>query len=323
MTAHTAFAERAYLATDIPAIVAMLNACDAVDHEDDSYTEEDLRSEFGSPTLDTANDLRLWHDGEQLVGLGQLWVDTDAERADIFHYWRVAPAHRDLGAEEQILAWAELRAQAIGVAGAVPALLRCGATEHDAARRERYERHGFAIDRYSYRMERDLRTPLPDRTLPDGFTIRPALGVEDAQRWVDCFNQSFIDHPHHHHYTIEDHLHELASDPNYRRELDLVVIADDGTYVGFCYCRIDADANARNGELVGWIDVLGTRRGYRGIGLGRALLRAGIHLLREAGMETVRLGVDANNPSGALGLYERNGFSRMFTRISYRKEFTV
>jgi ribosomal protein S18 acetylase RimI-like enzyme len=33
-----------------------------------------------------------------------------------------------------------------------------------------------------------------------------------------------------------------------------------------------------------------------------------LQLLREQGMTSATLGVDADNPNGALGLYERNGF---------------
>src|SRR3712207_8299806 len=51
-------------------------------------------------------------------------------------------------------------------------------------------------------------------------------------------------------------------------------------------------------------------RSYRKIGLGRALLLAGLHRLKADGMETAALGVDAENPTGALGLYESTGFMK-------------
>ncbi len=89
---------------------------------------------------------------------------------------------------------------------------------------------------------------------------------------------------------------------------------------GFCFCLIDPEANARNGRNEGWIDMLGTRRGFRKIGLGRAMLLAGLHRLKADGVDTAILGVDAENPSGALGLYESTGFHKVFTTIAYRKD---
>lgn len=66
--------------------------------------------------------------------------------------------------------------------------------------------------------------------------------------------------------------------------------------------------------------MLGTRRGYRRRGLGRAMLLAGLRVLEQAGMDDAKLGVDAENPSGALRLYESVGFGRIRTWVTHAKE---
>jgi ribosomal protein S18 acetylase RimI-like enzyme len=43
--------------------------------------------------------------------------------------------------------------------------------------------------------------------------------------------------------------------------------------------------------------------------------------LRERGMAEAVLGVDADNPTGALGVYEANGFAVNHRELSYRKPF--
>jgi ribosomal protein S18 acetylase RimI-like enzyme len=43
--------------------------------------------------------------------------------------------------------------------------------------------------------------------------------------------------------------------------------------------------------------------------------------LREAGMASAGLGVDADNPTGALRLYEECGFEVEFRSAAYRKPF--
>ncbi|NJL33012.1 MAG: GNAT family N-acetyltransferase [Chloroflexaceae bacterium] len=132
--------------------------------------------------------------------------------------------------------------------------------------------------------------------MPAGFTLQP-FNKTDLAAWVEMFNQSFIDHYNHHTFTVERLQHYLDTNEHYRPELDLLAIADDGTYAGFCYAEIDDERNRYTGRAEAWIGVLGTRRGYRQIGLGRALLRESLQRLRAAGIERAMLGVDSLNPA--------------------------
>ena len=59
----------------------------------------------------------------------------------------------------------------------------------------------------------------------------------------------------------------------------------------------------------GWLSSVFTRRPWRRRGLAAALISRSLALLRERGMTSAALGVDADNPSGALGLYESAGFA--------------
>ena len=61
----------------------------------------------------------------------------------------------------------------------------------------------------------------------------------------------------------------------------------------------------------GAIDILGTRRGHRKQGLGRALLLAGLHRLRAAGLDTATIAVDAAIV-GNIVRTDRNRLGRHF-----------
>ena len=50
------------------------------------------------------------------------------------------------------------------------------------------------------------------------------------------------------------------------------------------------------------------------------MLLAGLHRLKAAGVATAILGVDAENSSGALRLYESAGFHNIRNSISYVKD---
>mgnify|MGYP000629649514 CR=1 FL=1 len=58
----------------------------------------------------------------------------------------------------------------------------------------------------------------------------------------------------------------------------------------------------------GWVDKLGVLEKYRGLGLGKLLLRWGIAHAADKGYQSIGLGVDTGNESGALQLYENQGF---------------
>ena len=67
-----------------------------------------------------------------------------------------------------------------------------------------------------------------------------------------------------------------------------------------------------------YVGQVGTRRDYRGRGAARAALARVMTEAEQSGFQRVSLGVDADNPTGALGLYEKLGFQTRHKNISYR-----
>jgi mycothiol synthase len=322
MTTKTTFTARPYGGeADLQAICDMLNACDAVDQNDDNYAVDDLRVEFSDPRVDQARDLRVWEDGEgRVVGLGQSWFPENADPLNVYLYWRVLPEVRNQGLEDEIITWGEDHIREVArERGVAAAQIEGSARENYTHGQEALERHGLRPVRYFFRMARPLDAPIPEPQFPDGITLRHVVDDADAERWVEAFNLSFIDHWNHQPETVEAHKHWLTS-ATYRAERDLIAVTADNTVAGFCFCLIDPEANARDGRNEGWIDLLGTRRGFRKIGLGRALLLAGLHRLKADGVDTAILGVDAENPSGALRLYESVGFHKVYTTVAYCKD---
>lgn len=320
VTTQTLYRDRTYNDSDVQAVCDLLNACDAVDKMDDNYSVDNLNTEFNDPELDKARDLRLWEDEHgNLVGFGQGWLRKSDEGAlDNNFYFKVHPEHRNVGLEDAIVQWGIERTREAATEKDLPGRFRSGTRDYDTYGREVLERHGLQVVRYFFTMIRDLSQPIAEPQLPDGFALDHSSNDPEAvAKWIETFNLSFIDHWNHHPATVESHAHWLES-PHYSPERDLIAVAPDGMVAAFCFCWIDNDDNARNNRLEGWIDMLGTRRGYRKIGLGRAMLLAGLHRLQGDGMTHAKLGVDADNPTGALKLYEDTGFTKLHTYVSYR-----
>jgi ribosomal protein S18 acetylase RimI-like enzyme len=83
-------------------------------------------------------------------------------------------------------------------------------------------------------------------------------------------------------------------------------VAWDGDQIaGFSLCH----AQSQGDPDLGWVEVLAVRRPWRRRGLALALLLHSFAELRARGRPKVGLGVDADNLTGAVRLYERAGMS--------------
>ncbi|MEG4579431.1 GNAT family N-acetyltransferase [Microcoleus sp. MON1_C5] len=305
---------------DLTAIAHLINTCEEVDRLDEGTSISELQQEFNAPSLDVVRDIRLWEDVEgKLIGFAQLSVSEPGEVIDGWLWFRVHPEARGGDVEAAAIAWGEVRMREVSAMRGARVKLRTYARAEDCDRISLLRSNGFKADRYFYRMARSLSEPIPEPQFPQGFALIQFPGEQDAEAWVEMFNQSFIDHWNHHDLTVDKFKHELAK-PDYRNDLDLIAVADDGTFVSFCYCEISVQECDRTGRNEGWIACLGTRRGFRKMGLGRAMLLAGLHRLKAAGVATAIVGVDAENPSGALRLYKSAGFHNIRDSISYVKD---
>ena len=166
-TTQTAFRARAYTEADIPAMVDMLNACEAVDQFDYSYSVEVLTADLSEPTLDKARDLRLWEtEAGQLVGIGWLRLRKSEEhgKLDSSLDLSVHPDFRDLHLEDTIMDWALRRSEEAGLERNLPVRMLSGSRDTNTARLSFLEQRGMQVVRYFFTMRRDLADPIPDRT---------------------------------------------------------------------------------------------------------------------------------------------------------------
>lgn len=299
---------------DLDAIARFLKTCEAVDLPNEYPSVSDILMQFDAPSVDQQRDIRLWEDAaDQLIALAGLMIPPVGETVDGFLWFRVHPTQRVDSLYRNIIAWAEAQMQEVCQERHLAVKLLAGAGAEQAKRMTLLENCGFRIERYFLTMVRSLSEPIPEPQLPDGFTLRPIQGEQDAQTWVELFNDTFIDHWNYHPETVAAFNHKLKN-PEFRPDLSGVAIAPDGTLAGFCDCYIPKDGNQ------GWINPVGTRRGYRKQGVARSMLQAVMQKLKVEGMETAMLYVDAENPSGARRLYESVGFQTTHTQIAYIKD---
>jgi ribosomal protein S18 acetylase RimI-like enzyme len=175
---------------------------------------------------------------------------------------------------------------------------------------------GFEPVRYFFDMIRDLSEPIPEVPLPDGIEVRPVRTDDIRKIWkadVEAFKDhwgGFDDSD----ARLQSWLESPSFDPT------LWVIAWDGDEVAAGNVNgIQADENEALGLQRGWLHSVFTRRPWRKRGLANALIARSLAIIKERGMDYGVLGVDADNPTGALGLYERNGFKVLERSTAWRK----
>jgi mycothiol synthase len=305
--------------SELSAIAELINTCRAADNLEHRTTVTRLREDFADPTLDVEHDLQLWRDDRgDLIAFASLWRQTPEPALIGGLHFVVHPQARGSGVESAILAWAEHRLTTVGQGTSWPLVLHSWCRDTVKERRSLLLGWGFQPERFFLKLQRSLETPIPKATVPAGWQMR-SVTARDAEPWVDLFNQTFIDHWNHHPTTVAEFRHWTSSS-DYDANLDLVVVSPEGHMAAFGYSEINPERNARLGLQEGHVCLLGTRRGYRRLGLARAVLTESLRRLQLLGMTTATIGVDAQNPNGAVKLYQSIGFEPDQRSTVFRKE---
>jgi ribosomal protein S18 acetylase RimI-like enzyme len=160
---------------------------------------------------------------------------------------------------------------------------------------------GYRVWRSSYTMEIAVHEPPPVVAFPPGIDVRGYDG-EAAAALRGAIDEAFAEDPFHHAVSEQSFRDFYLGARGFDPALWLLAW-ESGELAGFSLAYAE-----RVGEPgLGWVGTLGVRAPWRRRGLGEALLRAAFRELYGRGLRRVGLGVDAENVTGALRLYERVG----------------
>ncbi len=111
------------------------------------------------------------------------------------------------------------------------------------------------------------------------------------------------------HITLLSHHQTVMGDSDYDPSLDLVVVDADGQLVAMCYYAIPAVEASYAAIKEGRTEPVAVTERHRGIGLGRAIVLRGLHVLRERGMNRAALTTEVGNHRA----------HRLYASLSYRR----
>jgi mycothiol synthase len=288
----TGYRARPATDVDLDAVVRLTKAIDASLGLPPRPSREFLRWAWQLSAMDLARDTRIV-EREEVVGFGQtVWRDEQGGgplNLDVY----VHPDHRANGIATSLLSWGEGVARERGSGG-----VRAEVPEGDMAGRILLRSRGYHQVRSAFTMT---------KTLPDEGDARPALDGVTIRRYVDADERalfevheaSFADLWGFRPSTFETYNEELHAedwDPS------LVFLAEaDGGVVGHVVSFLD--------ENEGNVAMLGVIEPWRGRGIAKALLRRAFAEISTRDRTQVKLQVDAQNPHGAVALYEGVGMT--------------
>ncbi|MCI0903856.1 MAG: GNAT family N-acetyltransferase, partial [Chloroflexi bacterium] len=147
---------------------------------------------------------------------------------------------------------------------------------------------------------------LPEVELPQGYSVRPFRNGDTpllTRIQNDAFTGSWGFCP-----NTEQQIEYRTHMPN-TSQAGILFLFDGESPAGYCWTVM---APAGNG-VRGMVGMIGVAPNYRGKGVSRYILQAGMKHLRSVGLAEIGLEVDGDN-SPAVRLYKTTGFKTMGER---------
>jgi ribosomal protein S18 acetylase RimI-like enzyme len=282
---------------EAPAIRALIEEHAQVSFGETELSEDEIRNWFKRPNLT----VRVAERDGVLVG----YLDVYAEERGHF------PADirtLDREAATVLLEEAERLASEQGAK-----LVRVFAQGDEPVLREIVaDAGGWRPVRYSFQMRIDLDDDLPAPEWPEGLSPRNVQSGEEERVYeadMDGFSENWDFHR-----TPLEEWRSFAIDDRFDPSLWWLV--DDGPELA----AVSRNVWHFSGDpRFGWIDSLCVRKQWRRRGLATALLRHSFRDFRKRGATRVGLGVDGENTTGAVALYESVGMRVVRRNDTYEK----
>jgi len=284
--------------------VEVLNAARKEREDWRAITVEDLLADAKRPSFDFEGRFIGELDGKA-VGIVHAKVDKSSEDKKGFAHFDVVPEFRSCEIETALMetALGELRTRGMTIAQ----------TWADFSERERIEllkSLQFRHVRVFSVMEMEIAGLSQNMGENTQVAIRPLLKEmeDDIKLFNWLSNENYKEDLDYSPVTLEETRHFLFWDP-YLKEKEVLFAVLNGESVGCVGVGIDEKYNLEKKVQAGEVFTIGVLKAHRRKGIGVRLMLHGLERLRAKGMTKAILGVEDDNPTQAMRLYEKLGFS--------------
>ena len=307
---------------DFPELLQVIDGSKEVDGSDHTESLEDLRRSYQHlVNSEPATDMVLAEVAGKVIGYGRAWWRLEADGAFVYgHFAFLLPEWRGTGIRRAMLRHNEARLREIAMGHPIddPKAFECWASERERDWVGLLESEGYAPVRYGFEMVRPSLDDVPEAPMPEGLEVKPVQPEHYARIWAAA-REAFRDHwGFSEDEWADTHLASWQESPTFVP--DYWQVAWEGDEIaGMVLNFIDRAENEEYHRQRGYTETICVRRPWRRRGLARALIARSLRLHRGQGMTETALGVDANNPNGALQLYASMGYEVVNRQASYRK----
>lgn len=292
---------RPYRGDDAAAVADLINVVAEVGGWHRGHIAAEIDEVVNSEVKDPATDTRVIIDADGRVLAAGLVPLPPAGGDQIELNGGVHPTARGAGIGRELLGWQLERAAALHseVAPDTPWRATVASGVGDLSAIRLYERLGFTVARYFVEMSAPTTAP-PLIGAPEDVRITPY--GHDQDRAVHAVHMAaFRDQWGHQDRDFESWAALTVRSEAFRPQLSRLAFAGD-TIVGYVL-GYDNDVPGRF-----YLGQVGTAAVWRGRGVATSLLAEVLAAAGQAGYTHAALDTDADNPTGAAGIYAKVGF---------------
>jgi ribosomal protein S18 acetylase RimI-like enzyme len=312
---------------DVDELLAFHADVARADHPEWIETRDEVMEAFEVSHIDPARDTMLGIDrGGRILAAGSVVVPTGRETlVRAIAFGAVRPEARARGIGRALLGWQLERARERLAAfdDALPGWIIAYAEERAPDAGALLERAGLPQRRHFFTLGRDVSLPIE--------SIAPRTDDVDlvpwAAEWTESTrlarNEAFADHWGSQ-STAPETWSRIVGGEQFAPSLSFVAVehgAAGDRVVGFVLALRNEGDWAGQGFSSSYVQLVGVVRERRGRGIAQGLLARHLEACRDEGLDQSILDVDAESPTGALGLYEGLGYVVANTHHSHVLEY--
>jgi len=306
---------------DAAAVNDLLAAAETVDRTEEHYSVADVEEELENPMIDLGRDWLLIERDDQVVGQCRLMPRApDGDRVSLAIDGTVHPDHRRQGIGSRVIPMMVARAHEYAAERGLGPVITGSAPSANTDLEAIFARQGLVPERWSFLMEADLHADevgVDEPSVPDGYTLGTWEGI-DHDEMRATHNIAFVGHYGFTPWSPEMWAQWVSTSRNFRPELSLVLRDASGAIAAYVQTSEFDATQEVTGLREAFVAKVGTTPPHRRRGLASLLLRIALRRYREAGFDKSTLDVDSENPTGALGIYEKAGFTTTTRWTNFR-----
>ena len=267
-----------------------------------------IRENLGRPNYSPGQDLFVAEVTGNIVGYMDVTAEVTIGRV-VLDCW-IHPEHRRRGLATRLLGYATNRAQELGAKVA-----HVNTSEDNGVAQSVLSKLGFKFVRRFLELRLDMAKvgwQDIDQAALGCCHLQP--GEEDKLTQIQ--NRAFAGTWGYNPNTVEEIVYR--TNLSNRSPEDVVVTCDGDKVIGYCWTEIANVGEAGIGERKGRIFMVGADPDYRGSGVGKRVLLAGLAHLKSKGLRVTELTVDSENKV-ACALYRSVGFEVRTSSLWYEK----